>query len=138
VKYDDFKIGYKGTFQKIVTAEDNRLFAEISGDDNPVHFDDAVGRRAGFLARVSNGFVQESRLAGALVQTFGSDNTTVVALEKSTRFLKPVYMGDEITASVEVVGRIESMCALKVKGICVNQHGEQVVDCDFTVKIHAS
>lgn len=133
--YADFQVGYKGTFEKPVTSEDNRLFGELSGDDNPVHFDDAVAQSLGFEGRISNGFVQESRLAGALVATFGSSDTVVVALQKNTKFLKPVYMNDDITATVEVVGRIEAMRALKVHGKCFNQHGEQVVETAFTIQI---
>ena len=133
--YDDFKVGYKGSFTKSVTERDNDMFGELSGDMNPIHFDDAVGRKLGFKGRVSNGFVQESRIAAALIETFGSDDTIVVALEKNTRFLKPVYMDDEITATVEVVGRVPALRALKIKAGCVNGDGEQVVATNMTIII---
>jgi len=133
--YDAFVIGYKGAFTKAVTAEDNRAFAELSGDFNPVHFDDAVARELGFPSAISNGFVTESRVAAALVNTFGSDRTIVVALEKNTRFLKPVLMGEEITARVEVVGRVESMRALKIKAGCFNAKGEKVSKTKMTVLV---
>jgi 3-hydroxybutyryl-CoA dehydratase len=90
MKFDDFVIGYKGSLARKVTREYNNQFAEISGDFNPIHFDDAVGRKFGFKSAISNGFVTESRVAGALVETFGSEKTVVVALEKNTRFLAPV------------------------------------------------
>lgn len=135
VTYENFIVGYKGEFRKPVTAEDNVAFADISGDYNPVHFDDAVARELGFPAAISNGFVTESRIAGALVHTFGSDDTIVVALEKNTKFLKPVVMGDDITARVEVVGRIDAMQALKIKAGCFNQKGEQVVATNMTILI---
>lgn len=135
MRYDDFRVGYSGSFTKVVSEEDNIHFANLSGDFNPVHFDDEIARELGFTARVSNGFVQESRIAAALVETFGSPDTLVVALEKNTRFLRPVYMGDEITAKVEVVGRVEAMRALKIRARCHNQKGEQVVDTRMTIKI---
>jgi acyl dehydratase len=135
--YDDFQIGYKGSYTKTVTEEDNLLFARLSGDNNPIHFRDDVGRAAGFSARISNGFVQESRIAAALVETFGSHENHVVALEKNTKFLKPVHFGDEITATVEVVGRIEAMRALRIKADCVNHHGEQVVSTAMTIMIYS-
>lgn len=136
-KYEDFNVGYKGSFTKTVTEHDNKLFAELSGDYNPVHFQDDIGRRLGFDARVSNGFVQESRIAAALVETFNSDEAVVVALEKNTRFLKPVYMGDEITATVEVVGRIKALQALKIRATCVNAKGDIVVKTNMTIKIYS-
>lgn len=135
MNYEDFKVGYKGSFSKRVTTEDNKLFAELSGDYNPIHFSDEVGRKAGFKACISNGFVQESRIAAALVETFGSKDTIVVALKKDTRFLKPVYINDEITATVEVVDRVEPLKVLKIKAECFNAKGERVVATEMTIKI---
>jgi len=133
--YDDFTVGFRGTFQKRVTEQDNVMFADISGDYNPIHFRDDVSKKAGFERKISNGFVTESRIAAALVETFGSDRMVVLALEKNTRFLKPVYMDDEITATVEVIERIKSMGALKIKAACFNQNGEQVVSTTMVVKL---
>lgn len=134
-EYNDFIIGYKGSFLKTVTEEDNRAFAELSGDYNPIHFDDKVARTLGFPEAISNGFVTESRIAGALVETFGSEKTIVIALEKNTRFLKPVFMGDNITAEVEVVGRIEAMQALKIAACCVNQNYDRVATATMVILI---
>ena len=135
MNYDDFVVGYTGSFTRPVTEHDNTLFAELSGDYNPVHFDDDLARCLGYEGRISNGFVQESRIAAALVETFGSPTTLVVALEKNTRFVRPVYMGDVISATVEVVGRVEAMRALKIKAQCVNQNGDVVVSTRMTIKI---
>lgn len=133
--YNDFVVGYKGSFTRKVTQRDNDLFAELSGDHNPLHFSDEVAKGVGFKGKVCNGFVTESRLAAALVETFTSPNTIVLELEKNTRFRKSVYMDDEITATVEVVGRVESMRALKIKAQCVNQNQETVIDCSMVVQI---
>ena len=135
MKFDDFVIGYKGSMARQGTRKYNDDFAEISGDFNPIHFDNEVGKRFGFKSAISNGFVTESRVAGALVKTFGSENTVVVALEKNTRFLAPVYMGDIITATVEVVGRLKAMKALKIRATCYNQDSIQVADTNMVIKI---
>jgi len=133
--YKDYVIGYKGSFTKKVTQRDNDLFAEVSGDHNPLHFKDDVARSVGFKKRVSNGFVTESRLAAALVKTFGLENGIVLELEKNTTFRKPVYIDDDITATVEVAGRLDSMQALKIKAQCVNQRSEIVIEASMLVQI---
>ncbi|HLD17195.1 MAG TPA: MaoC/PaaZ C-terminal domain-containing protein [Coxiellaceae bacterium] len=133
--FDYFTVGFKGSFTKTVTEQDNVLFADISGDYNPIHFKDNVANSIGFKGAISNGFVTESRIAGALVNTFGSDTTLVVALEKNTRFLNPVYMEDEITATVEVVEQIKSMQVLRIKAACYNQHNQRVVATNMLIKI---
>ena len=135
MKYNDFKIGFKGSFTRVVTYEENVKFGEISGDLNPLHFEDVIATKLGFHGAVSNGFVAESRIAAALVETFGSSSTIVVALEKNTKFLKPVYMGDIIRAEVEVTSQIKAMNALKIKAKCYNQNEEQVISTNMTIKI---
>jgi 3-hydroxybutyryl-CoA dehydratase len=133
--FSDFVVGYKGSYTKKVTERDNDLFADLSGDYNPIHFEDELARSYGFKGRISNGFVTESRIAAALVETFGTENTLVVAIEKNTRFLKPVYMNDDITANVEVVKRIEALNILNIKARCFNQHQEKVVETSMVIKI---
>jgi 3-hydroxybutyryl-CoA dehydratase len=133
--YDNFIIGFKGSYIKNVTEKDNILFADISGDHNPVHFQDDVAEDAGFEGKISNGFVTESRIAAALVETFGSESTLVVALEKRIRFLKPVYMDDEITATVEVVERLEPLQMLRIKAECHNGKKQRVIAAQFLIKI---
>ena len=133
--YESLQIGKKGSFTKKVTERDNRMFAEISGDYNPIHFQDSTASLAGYKNKISNGFVTESRIAGALVNTFGSKNTVVLAMEKNTKFLKPVYMGDEITATVEIVDKLDAIRALRIRAACFNQQNEKVVDTKMLIKI---
>lgn len=135
MKYSDFIVGYKGSYTKKVTERDNDLFAELSGDFNPIHFKDEAAQTHGFQSKVSNGFVSESRIAAALVETFGSEDTLVLALEKNTRFIKPVYMGDDITATVEVVKRIEAVKILKIRARCFNQRNERVIETSMMIRI---
>jgi len=134
-KYEDFVVGYGATYKRNVTQRDNELFADFSGDDNPLHFNDELAQKVGYEERISNGFVTESRLAAALVKAFTSDNCIVVELEKKTRFCKPVYMDEEITAKVKVIERLEAFQALKIEAQCLNQKGEKVMTAFFVVQI---
>jgi 3-hydroxybutyryl-CoA dehydratase len=68
--YNDFVIGYSGAFTRPVSKEDNLAFAELSGDFNPVHFDDGAARDVGFAGAISNGFVTESRIPSARSKTW--------------------------------------------------------------------
>jgi 3-hydroxybutyryl-CoA dehydratase len=135
MKYKDFKVGFRGSFTRAVTYDENIKFGEISGDLNPLHFKDELAIKLKFKGAVSNGFVAESRIAAALVETFGSQSTIVVALEKNTKFLKPVYMDDIIRAEVEVVAQINALHALKIKAKCYNQNNEEVISTNMVIKI---
>ena len=136
--YDDFDVGYRGSYSQAVTAEDNALFAKISGDYNPIHFRSDVSAETAYKAPISNGFIAESRIAAALVNAFGSDETLVIGVRKSVRYLKPVYIGEVITAEVEVVERLPLGRLLRVKARCVNAEGEVVVKATFLVQILAA
>jgi 3-hydroxybutyryl-CoA dehydratase len=135
INYKDFVVGYKSTFTRTITKNDNELFAEISGDHNPLHFNDQLAQKVGFNAMISNGLITESRIGATLVDAFTSDDCLVVELEKNTRFYKPVLMGDDITTTVEVIGRIDAMKALKLSSQCFNQNNEMVVEATLVVKI---
>lgn len=134
-KFEDYIIGYKGSYTRKITQRDNDLFAELSGDYNPLHSQDDVAKEVGFKKRVSNGLVTESRLAAALVQTFGLGDCIVLELEKNTLFRRPVYIGDNITATVKVIERMNSMRILKIKAECFNQNDEKVIETSMLIQV---
>ena len=112
-------------------------FAQISGDSNPIHLDDEVARSCGYDGRVSHGFVSESLAAAAAVETFSSETGIVVILEKATQFRRPAYVGDVITAVVEVESRSESSRLLRVSATTTNQHGQTVVTSRMLLRLLA-
>ena len=48
MKYDDFKVGYQGKYTRTITEELNKRFADVIGDYNPVHFDEARMKKSIF------------------------------------------------------------------------------------------
>ena len=78
-------------------------FGDVTGDRNPVHFDDLAAKRAGFRKRIAHGL-----LTGSLVsQVFGMDFPGPGAIYKcqSFEFERPVYIDDEVRVRVEVVDK---------------------------------
>ncbi|MBI3026821.1 MaoC family dehydratase [Candidatus Woesearchaeota archaeon] len=135
MKYNDFKIGFQGTFTKTITEEVNRKFGELVEDFNPVHFDEERMKKSIFGRRATNGFLTESTIGAALVHMFTSDNTIVIALKKEIKLLAPVFIGDTITATVNVKEKypekLRLLCDCSVK----KQDGTEVVKAEFLVKI---
>lgn len=77
----------------IVKSEDVARYAEISGDFNPVHFDDEAARAAGFSGRISHGMLY----ANWLSRHFGTETPGkgTIFLKNTIVFMKPVYPGVE-------------------------------------------
>lgn len=94
-------VGERAQRSMRVTDEKIEAFAQLSGDRNPVHFDDAFARRIGFEGHIAHGAVTASLLSAVLGMDLPGPGS--VFLEQRVRFLRPVRPGDTITAVLEVV-----------------------------------
>jgi acyl dehydratase len=105
VRFEDLRVGDElPTLTRVVTREDVRAYADVSGDRNPLHQDDAVARMAGFTGIIAHGMFTMGHL-GACVAEWAGDPANVVRL--SAQFRAPVFMGEEILAG----GRVRSLDA---------------------------
>ncbi|MBI4187314.1 MAG: MaoC family dehydratase [Chloroflexi bacterium] len=125
-------IGYKATHAKTITEADIGLFAQVSGDFNPVHVNEDFARKTFFQGRIAHGALSLSLLSAAMAKLPG----LVVFLSQSVRFLKPVRIGDTITAVAEVTQTRRDKGILTLKNTCVNQNGEAVVEGEATVRLY--
>ena len=135
MKYDDFKVGYQGTFTKTITEDVNRKFGELVEDFNPVHFDEKRMKKTVFGRRATNGFLTESAIGTALVHMFTSKETIIIALKKEIKLVAPVFIGDTITATVAVKERFPEKQRLLCDCAVRKQDGTKVVEAQFLVKI---
>ena len=93
-------IGDAAEFSKTVTETDIAMFAAISGDFNPVHVDAQYAAGTPFGARVAHGPLTLALCAGILGMRLPGLGT--VAVSNRIEYRRPVYIGDTITARVEV------------------------------------
>lgn len=124
--FEAFELGDRVTFSKTITDADILLFAAISGDNYPLHVDEEYAKSTRFGHRVAHGLLTASLLSatnGMLLQKPGG-----ISLAQTLHFLKPVYVGDTITACSEVVEIIPDKRRLRCRTTCTNQHGEIVVE----------
>lgn len=96
--------GDSTSFSKTLTETDIALFSAISGDFDPIHVDDAYAARTGFGRRIAHGLgvlallsAAESELSRRAVAK-GSPLRPVSLGYERVRFLKPVFVGDSLTA----------------------------------------
>lgn len=119
-------VGQKARRGLALTAEHVATYARLTGDYNPLHFD------ADFVARTKFGklVVQGGLTTGLLHALVAMDlpGPGTVFLSQNWKFTAPVYIGDTITAEVEVVSVHESkpVCQLKIR--VARQTGETVLE----------
>jgi len=83
-----------------------RRFAEASGDDNPLHLDDAAARRAGFPGRIAHGVLALAEFSRILGTESPGPGTVFLQLESA--FLKPLLAGHEYRLQLRVPGGVRA------------------------------
>ena len=124
--------GHKVTFTKTVTEADVVAFAEVTGDNQPLHLDEGFGARTRFGKRIAHGMLSAGIISAAL-GTKLAPNALVVYLSQTMRFRLPVAIGDTVTAECEVTAFDAEKRIATVRTDCVNQRGEAVVKGEATV-----
>jgi len=125
-------IGFKTTHMKTITEADIVLFAGVSGDFNPVHICEEYAKKTFFGGRIAHGVIPISLLSAAMAKLPG----LVILLSHSSRFLKPVRIGDTITAIAEVIDTRREKGIVTLKNTCTNQNGEVIVEGETTVRLY--
>lgn len=122
--FEEFQIGEQAEFTKTITEHDIALFADLSGDANPLHLDEEFGRKTRFGGRIAHGALTASLVSASTTKLVGPG---YVLLSMEHRFTAPVRIGDTITAEAVVVEK-EERGVLKVRTTCRNQKGETTLE----------
>jgi acyl dehydratase len=123
---EDVAVGDVAEVAYAVTTETIREFVTASGDDNPIHSDAAFAAATRFGRVIAPGMLTGSFVSSVIGTRLPGPGT--IYLSQSFRFLKPVYVGDRVTARVEVVERVAQRNRLRLQTTCVNQAGEVLLE----------
>ncbi len=110
---------------RTVDQSDIAAFVDAVGDYNPLHSDSAYAATTMFKAPIAPGIFT----AGMISAVIGTElpGPGAVYLSQDLKFLKPVTAGDTITARVEIVELIRERNRIRLKTVCTNQRGEEVL-----------
>ena len=127
--YDELNIGDSASFTKVITREMIQAFADISGDTNPVHLDPEYAAGTVFKENIAHGIL----VTGLISKVMGCDlpGYGAIYVSQNVKFLRPVKINDEITATVEVIEKMEKGI-VKFRTYCKNQLGKMVIDGEAT------
>ncbi len=121
----EINVGDKSSYSRTVSEADVVLFGGVSGDLNPAHFNEEYSKDTMFKGRIAHGMLSASYISTVLGMQLPGPGT--IYLSQELKFTAPVRFGDTITATAEVVERIEEKNRITLETICVNQRGEIVV-----------
>lgn len=128
--YSELSVGMSAEFSKEVTDADVRSFADITGDHNPVHLDDAIASRSRFGGRIAHGMLSAGIVSAAIAGKLPGPGS--VYLSQTMKFTAPVRIGDTITATITVL-ELLSRNRVRLATTCRNQSGETVLDGEAVI-----
>ena len=127
---DELKPGMSESLTRTVTERDIELFGEVSGDRNPMHFDEEYARNTPFKGRIAHGMLSASYISTILGMQMPGPGT--IFMSATVRFRAPVRIGDTVIATCTVreanqeKRRVMFDCACKVGDTTVVE-GEALV-----------
>jgi acyl dehydratase len=120
------RVGDTASRTRKIRARDIELFTELTGDRNPLHYDDAAAGRSRFGGIIVQGGVTSGLLNAVVAEELPGPGT--VFLHVDWDFKQPVRPEDEITATVEVLEAREDKPLTKLRTTIRNQRGDVVLD----------
>ncbi len=119
-------IGQKATRSLTLTSDHVKMFAELIGDYNPLHFDQEFTAKTKFGKLV----VQGGLITGILNALVGTDipGPGTVFMSQELKFIAPVYIGDTITGEVEVLGTHDTKPVTHLRVKVTRQTGDTVLE----------
>jgi len=122
----DLLIGQKAERSITLTAEHVKTFADLSGDYNPLHFDQSFTAKTKFKRLVVQGGLTTGLLHALVAMDMPGPGT--VFLSQNWKFTAPVFIGDTITAEAEVMSVHETKPVTQLKFKVTRQEGETVLE----------
>ena len=97
---EDLTVGMVAEFERTVTGSDIDMFADVSGDTNPVHLDEDYAATTVFKSRIAHGMLTASFISTILGTKLPGPGS--IYLSQSLRFKAPVKPGDKVVARATV------------------------------------
>jgi 3-hydroxybutyryl-CoA dehydratase len=128
----EFTVGQSCTYEQVIDDKLVHGFADLSGDRNVIHLDDAVAKTSRFGQRIAHGAI----LFGIVSKVLGMDMPGVgtVYLSQTCNFKLPVFIGDKVKL-VATITEILPKSIARISTVVTKQTGEVVMDGFAEVKL---
>jgi 3-hydroxybutyryl-CoA dehydratase len=119
-------IGDSASLTKTFTEHDVLTFAQISGDQNPIHINAEFAAATRFERQIVHGILTAGMISAVLGMQLPGPGS--IYLKQELNFRAPVYFGDTITATATITKVREDKPIITLETICTNQDGIKVID----------
>jgi acyl dehydratase len=123
---EELAVGDAAELTRAITAETIREFVDATGDDNPLHSDPGFAATTRFGRIIAPGILTGGLVSAVIGTRLPGPGT--IYLSQNFRFLRPVHIGDTITARVEVTEVLRDRKRVCLRTLCLNQAGDLVIE----------
>ena len=117
------KLGDHASLSKTITQDDVAEFARITLDTNPLHLDEEYAKQTRFGGRIVHGMLG----AGLISAVIGTKLGGPIYLGQTLKFLKPIRMGETLTATAEVIAVRKDKNIVTLRTSVTNEEGAEVI-----------
>ena len=121
----DFNVGMSAEITRSFNANDLRVFSKLSGDINPVHLDEKYASQTIFGSCIVHGALASSIFSTIFANTLPGPGC--IYLKSESKFLKPIYLDEEVIFNVEVTDVLEEKKRLIFKTVAITRSTECIV-----------
>lgn len=131
MQFEDLKIGMKESVSKTITETDVILYAGITLDVNPAHLNEEHAKQTMFKHRIAHGMLTAGLVSAVLGTKLPGEGS--IYMGQDLKFTAPVYFGDTITATAEIIELIPEKNRVILSTICTNQEDKVVLKGQATI-----
>ncbi len=127
---EDLSVGQSAELTRVVAEADVVAFADVSGDHNPVHLDEAFAATTPFKTRIAHGMLSGAYISALIAGKLPGPGA--IYLSQNLVFKRPVKLGDEVTVTVTITAIDEAKARVTLATVCA-VGGKTVVDGEAVI-----
>ncbi len=127
---EDLSVGQSAELAREVRESDLAAFADVTGDDNPVHLDEAYAMTTPFGGRIAHGMLSAGYISALIAKKLPGPGA--IYLSQSLSFRRPVRIGDVVTARAEITAIDQAKARVTLTTIC-RVGGKTVVEGEAVI-----
>ena len=132
---EEFSIGERANIVKEISEDDIVSLATITGDYNPLHVDVEFANKSRFKGRIAHGILGAGLISAVLGMKLPGPGS--IYLSQNLKFVRPIHIGDMLTAEVEVTDWNPAKRIIRLNTRCFNQEGEDSMTGDAVLLVES-
>lgn len=131
--FEDIEVDMAASLSRKVRKDDIMSFAEITGDFNPMHVDEAYAAKTPFKGCISHGMLTASYISAVFGMRLPGPGA--IYISQTLNFHRPVHIGDTVTTTVRVAEMLPAHNRVMFDCVCHNEAGKAVLEGEAVLMV---